>query len=84
MSAPYSVMMIGLPSPAQPVSSSSQASSAAVEVAGVDVPAVVAVEHQHVAELGDPALAVRGEHDVDEADRAGRVGSRATSNSGPK
>ena len=43
------------------------------EVAGVDVPAVVAVEHEHVAELRDPALAVRGEHDVDEADRPGRV-----------
>src|SRR3546814_1405197 len=36
---------------------------------GVHVPAVVPVEHQYVAELRDTALAVGGEHDVDEADR---------------
>ena len=43
------------------------------QVAGVDVPAVVPVEHQHVAELRDPAFPVRGEHDVDEPDRPGPV-----------
>ena len=43
------------------------------EVARVDVPAVVAVEHDHVAELGDLALPVGREHHVDEADRPAPV-----------
>ena len=74
MSAPYSVMMIGLPSPAHRGQLFFPGQLSPFQVAGVDVPAVVAVQHQHVPELGDPALAVRGEHDVHEPDRAGGVG----------
>ena len=53
VSAPYSVTMIGLSClSAHARSSASSPRSAAVEVAGVDVPAVVAVDHHHVGELG--------------------------------
>ena len=51
VSAPYSVMTIGLPSDAQPFELLGPGELGAGEVAGVDVPAVVAVEHQDVGEL---------------------------------
>ena len=84
MSAPYSVMMIGLLSPAQAGQLGLPGGLGGVEVPGLHVPAVVAVQHQHVGELRDPALPVRGEHHVDESDRAGRVGLPGHVEEGPE
>src|SRR5512144_1726266 len=43
------------------------------EVAGRGVPPVVPIDHEHVAEITDPARAGRGVHHVDESHRAGWV-----------
>ena len=46
-----------------------------VEVAGLDVPSVVAVDHDDVRQFGDRAGVGEREHHVDEADRAAGVGA---------
>ena len=77
MSAPYSVMMIGLPCLAAQAAQLrlERRARRAARSPGVDVPAVVAVEHHDVEQVGDDGRSSGGASmHVDEADRP-RVGS---------
>ena len=73
-SAPYSVTMIGLPCfAAQRVELGLQPALGGGQVARVLVPAVVAVEHHDVEEVGHDVALGRRQHHVGEADGPGRV-----------
>ena len=84
-SAPYSVTRIGLPMlAAHACSSASSPTLGCFEIARLDVPAVVAVDHHDISELGEPCRCREGKHHVHEADRPGWVALRAAAKSGSK